>query len=276
MERLVKACQESDPGMIPVALSREEKALKKVADAVCGGGSGNSELLNSILYRTATELNLEGVTALGKYALSSFENLVSVSLPDCETIGVDSLGYNTNLKYLNAPKVKTVNAFALRNCSALTEFNFPNVETIANQAFMGCTGITRAILPKWSGEAKTDNIGACTNMVYANLPMINVLGGSVFNNFDNLKTVDLTAVTKINNSAFANCANLSALIIRNTEVVCTLGGAYVFNNSGIANGTGYVYVPDDMVESYKTAEIWSTYADQIKPLSELDETSEEK
>ena len=37
----------------------------------------------------------------------------------------------------------------------------------------------------------------------------------------------------------------------------------------IENGTGYVYVPDDMVDTYKSATNWSTYASQIKGMSEL-------
>lgn len=37
----------------------------------------------------------------------------------------------------------------------------------------------------------------------------------------------------------------------------------------IAKGTGYVYVPDDMVDTYKSATNWSTYASQIKGMSEL-------
>lgn len=41
-----------------------------------------------------------------------------------------------------------------------------------------------------------------------------------------------------------------------------------FTNTLIASGTGFIYVPDALVESYKTATNWSTYADQILPLSE--------
>lgn len=37
----------------------------------------------------------------------------------------------------------------------------------------------------------------------------------------------------------------------------------------IKKGTGYVYVPDDMVDTYKSATNWSTYASQIKGMSEL-------
>lgn len=37
---------------------------------------------------------------------------------------------------------------------------------------------------------------------------------------------------------------------------------------GITNGNGYIYVPDNLVNSYKTAEHWGTYSDKIRGLSE--------
>lgn len=57
-------------------------------------------------------------------------------------------------------------------------------------------------------------------------------------------------------------------MIRNASAVVTNGGANTFSNSAIASGTGYIYVPDALVEDYKVATNWSTYAAQIKPLSE--------
>ena len=48
----------------------------------------------------------------------------------------------------------------------------------------------------------------------------------------------------------------------------SLNELYAFYNTPIANGTGYIYVADTLVDSYKTAENWSVYASQIKPLSE--------
>lgn len=44
-----------------------------------------------------------------------------------------------------------------------------------------------------------------------------------------------------------------------------------FNNSNeIIGGTGYIYVPDESVDAYKTATNWSTYAAQIKPINVAD------
>jgi hypothetical protein len=39
----------------------------------------------------------------------------------------------------------------------------------------------------------------------------------------------------------------------------------------IANGEGYIYVPASMVDSYKSASNWSTYAAQIRAIEDYPE-----
>ena len=80
---------------------------------------------------------------------------------------------------------------------------------------------------------------------------------------------------------FQECYSLKTVILRNTEKVATAENSSLFASCyhilGTVNETynpeglkdGYIYVPDALVDSYKTATNWSTYADQIKPLSEL-------
>ena len=52
--------------------------------------------------------------------------------------------------------------------------------------------------------------------------------------------------------------------------MCTLANTNAFTNTPIESGTGYIYVLDELVDSYKSATNWSTYAEQIKPISELE------
>lgn len=64
---------------------------------------------------------------------------------------------------------------------------------------------------------------------------------------------------------------LVAFILRR-NMLCSLGNKNSFNNTPIASGTGFIYVPDNLVEQYKAATNWSTFANQIKPISELEVT----
>ena len=82
-----------------------------------------------------------------------------------------------------------------------------------------------------------------------------------------LTTVNLPKCTSIGNDAFRGCTSLTTIIFGADQVVHI--GNNIFGKKKKKNGTGYIYVPDNLVDSYKTATNWSAYANQIKPLSEL-------
>ena len=68
---------------------------------------------------------------------------------------------------------------------------------------------------------------------------------------------------------FNNCTALDTLIIRNTDTMCTLADTTTcLHNTPIASGTGYIYVPAALIEEYKAATNWTTYADQIRAIED--------
>lgn len=85
-----------------------------------------------------------------------------------------------------------------------------------------------------------------------------------------LRSVDFITpnALSLTRNLFQGCSFLEKVIIRCQDL--PLAGADMFIDTPIANGTGYIYVLDDMVDTYKAAEHWSTWASQIKPLSELE------
>lgn len=116
---------------------------------------------------------------------------------------------------------------------------------------------------------KTVGTGAfqiCLNLRYALLPAAKSIGSHAFYGDAALTRVETNEVCAMGYNAFNGCAGLTALILR-ADGLCTLDTG-ALGRTGIASGTGYIYVPDDLVDSYKTATNWSTYAAQIKPLSE--------
>ena len=122
-------------------------------------------------------------------------------------------------------------------------------------AFDGCTGLEEVDFSNVDTSLAT-NFSFCFQRCTA-LKTINLSG------WVNPNTVNTS-------SMFNNCAALEALII-DGESVFNLSNASGLETSGIGLGTGYVYVPDALVESYKAAQYWSSYANNIKPLSELPE-----
>ena len=79
----------------------------------------------------------------------------------------------------------------------------------------------------------------------------------------------------VQSSCFSGCKKLTKLVldfpefkaIVNTTPITNLV-QNIFYNTPIASGTGYIYVPDTLVDTVKALEGWSLYASQIKPISE--------
>jgi hypothetical protein len=80
-----------------------------------------------------------------------------------------------------------------------------------------------------------------------------------------LVKADFPKVTKIGTYAFNKCTAMTALILR-SPTVATLGNTAALDVTPIKSGTGYIYVPSALVDSYKAASNWSTYAAQIRAI----------
>lgn len=124
-------------------------------------------------------------------------------------------------------------------------------------------------------RVKTYAFYKCTDLTSADFPAATSIKSTAFQSCTGLISVDFPNITNIEGYVFQNCKKLTALILR-ADQVCTLFATNAFTGTPIESGTGYIYVPDDLVEDYKAATNWSTYADQIKPISELPEEEEDK
>lgn len=90
-------------------------------------------------------------------------------------------------------------------------------------------------------------------------------GYSPFTNCTKLKKLDFHKLESFSAYSVIGCTNLETLIIR-TPSVC--GFNTILQNSKIAGGTGYIYVPAALVDEYKVANSWSTYADQFRAIED--------
>lgn len=81
---------------------------------------------------------------------------------------------------------------------------------------------------------------------------------------------------EIETAAFRKASALEALVMDQITAVPTLANTNAFQDTLIASGTGYIYVPDALVNQVKTATNWSTFAAQIKGISDLPQTYKTK
>lgn len=96
--------------------------------------------------------------------------------------------------------------------------------------------------------------------------MIVMISGS-FAGCSNLAKIDFDVLEEMQDSDFYGCSALTTVIIR-SPAVCTMSDSNAFKSTPIESGTGYVYVPAALVDSYKAATNWSVYADQIRAIED--------
>lgn len=242
------------------------------------------------------------ITNLGAYALAGQAALKRVSLPNVTSCGNYAFAECSSLERIDAedlPKLggKYVYPYNLfQNCKALTSISMPLLGTLGQRFASTCTSLVNVDLPSATGVVGLMQFEDCTSLKSISLPNMLVVGNTMFSSCSNLVDVDMPCATNIEQGGFYKCTSLTYLdfpvvtnigynafvysglttLILRSESLVTLKYTNAFTSTPIASGTGYVYVPDELVESYKAATNWATYADQIKPLSELPTEDEEE
>lgn len=207
---------------------------------------GYSETLDQIIGGTVSGEITTSVAIVRTGAFWSCP-ITKAELPNATSIGRDAFR-NTNLVSISAPNVMTIGSYSMQACNNLVSVDFPKVEKLGGYTLQSCGRLTDVNMPSLTTLTTADMYG-CSS----------------------LERLDLPALTSIGHSVFVNCSKLASLILRNETTVCTLEGSGSFAGTPIANGTGYIYVPDNLAEQYKTETNWSVFAEQIKIISELEE-----
>lgn len=141
--------------------------------------------------------------------------------------------------------VETVVQYACYYGTFLTSVNLPNATTIGKESFKFCNKIETFLCPN---VTKIDQQGlySCGNIT----------------GLDFLHPVELGA------QSLYGLLKIKFLILRSNENLSTLQNTNAFSTSNISSKVGYIYVPRDLVDSYKSATNWSTYASQFRALED--------
>lgn len=164
--------------------------------------------------------------------------------------------------------VKSLAGYACRGWSKLKTVNLPNATSLGTYAFYYCTALDSINVPK------VTSIGTyCfynTAIERVNFPLATAITQNSFYSCESLEVADFGVAKSVAQASFAHCSSLKALILRKSDAICTLSVASNgFQGSGIANKTGYVYVPRALVDTYKAATNWVNYATQFRVLEDF-------
>lgn len=180
----------------------------------------------------------------------------------------DALGFiPVNTEYLKLKKSKGLN---VTSSTKLKIVVCPSVVQMASKQFFGCSALTDAILPKALGAISIHNTGQqrffslCASIKHV-VSGCRYLGFREFEDVSTVKTLVYTRLVTL--SIISGLSELETLVI--LTMGTTLDGQNNINaNSPIALGTGYIYVPEDDVESCKQRTNWIAFANQIKGINE--------
>ena len=205
-----------------------------------------------------TSINLPKATSLDSYAFYSCFALKSVNLPKAQGLGTNSFQKCTSLSSIDLPKATSVGSSSFSECGKLTSVNLPEITKVRSTAFNSCVSLTNV-----------------------NIPKATAIESSAFLRCESLLTMDLPTVEDIYAGAFDSCGRLTRLILRTSSgSLCKLRNSSAFNNCYHYHGTvnetynpngdkdGYIYVPRALVDSYKSATNWSTFATQFRALED--------
>ena len=107
----------------------------------------------------------------------------------------------------------------------------------------------------------------CPNLTSVKFSSATLFGDYAFLSDTSLISADLAVASSLGDGVFQDCSAFNTLILRKSDSICTIySGSTVFANTAIASGSGYIYVPSALVNTYKSASNWSTYSARFRAL----------
>jgi hypothetical protein len=217
-------------------------------------------------------------------------SITSYSNHNITTMRAYTFAWCSNLESVDIPNVEIIPTSAFFGCGKLKEFYSPNATEIGNGAFNmsgGAKGIEKINCPKVT-KVGDNCCQYVSSLVEVNLPELVTVGLAAFRNARVPKFVFPKLNSAVNNSfsrntalrifdvgycslgseALLGCSSLDTIIFRSTTKMSALQNVANINNTPIASGTGYIYVPSSLVDTYKTATNWSVYANQIRAIED--------
>ena len=213
-----------------------------------GDGSVNSTFTNTSNFNTGThtystygdyEVKMWTSSGIGTYGFGNGSEATTI------VGGNTQVQRNMLLYAFVGDSVTSINGHAFYYCYSLTSITIPNsVTSIGTFAFRNCFSLTNIVIPNSVTSIADNAFRNCYSLTNITIP---------------------NGVASIGDQAFENCRSLTTYVFERTAGITAIGGTNTFSD---INTSTKIYVPDDLVDDYKKAANWSTYANYIYPLSD--------
>ncbi len=224
-------------------------SLLKIGDYRVDFVDGSYDNYGAFYCKDIESIDFNGAKCdIGSLAFYNCSSLASVGdLSSCTSIGSSAFSGCSSLSSVgDLSSCASIGSFAFYYCSSLSSVgDLSSCASIGSNAFYLCSSLS-----------SVGDLSACTSV-----------GTNAFYYCSSLSSVgDLSSCTSIGGSAFYNCKSLNSLSI-NATTPPALGGTSVFqcDKNGQFNSPITIRVPEEAVEAYRTASVWSEFAVQIIP-----------
>ena len=222
---------------------------------------GEQETLDGLVAHTLEDYEDDKIIRVRNYAFYYNDGLKSVNLPNATTIGSYAFRYCYNLEnVIFSNEITDITSYCFESCYKLNNIgDFSNVKTLLNYSFSACCCLNNIDLSNITriNSYALQHCGIGTVVLPKCTNLYEYISRGV-----RISTIDLYKPVTLGANNFRDSYSLSHLILR-SDSLCALTSMSAFTNTPIAEGLGWIYVPTDLVDTYKTASNWSTYADQI-------------
>lgn len=205
------------------------------------------------------------VKSIGEYTFSAYERLTNVIISDSVTSIGECAFYEIGaLKNVRLPNgLKSINKSTFEYCGKLTSVNIPDsVSTIGEDAFHGCNKLTSIKIPDRVTKISYGAFSYCSSLTDITIPNnVTEIDAYAFSYCSGFTSITIPEhVASIGDYAFDNCNNIKTITVQPTTPP-TLGKNAIPKK--IPNSLTRIYVPEDSVYAYKSADGWKDYADKI-------------
>ena len=227
--------------------------------------SSGSDVRNHVYQNSVQKIEIgNGVTSIGKSAFLYCSSLASITIPDGVTSIISAFSYCYSLASITIPDgVTNIDNYAFQNCYSLASITIPDgVTNIDNYAFQNCSSLASITIPDGVTSIIYSAFSYCYSLASITIPDgVTSIGDHAFQNCYSLASITIPdGVTNIDSYAFQNCYSVAFYDFTACTAVPTLSNTNAFTRIA---ADCQIRVPAALVDTWKAATNWSTYANYI-------------
>ena len=205
--------------------------------------SSSTDNRNYVYQNSVQKIEIgNGVTSIGQYAFYTCYSLASITMPDGVTsIGQYAFSVCKSLASITMPDgVTSIGQYAFSQCDSLESITMPDgVTSIEQSAFNDCDSLASITMPNSVTSIEQSAFAYCYSLASITMP---------------------DGVTSIGRSSFVRCYCVAFYDFTAYTTVPTLAHTNAFTN---IPADCQIRVPAKLVDEWKAATNWSTYASHI-------------